>query len=165
MKAIVVHEFGGPEVMHLEEVPDPKPGPSDVVVRVRAEGVNPVEAYIRAATYTRKPSLPYVPGSDGAGIVEAVGAQISGFKTGDRVYIAHDGQSTGAGTYAELAMCAPTMIHPLPERLTFSQGAAVGVPYATAYRALFLRGRARGAETVFVHGATGGVGVSEAGAT
>ena len=70
MKAIRVHEFGGPDVLKLEEVPDPRPGPGQVVVRIHAAGVNPVETYIRSGEYASKPQLPYTPGNDGAGVVE-----------------------------------------------------------------------------------------------
>jgi NADPH2:quinone reductase len=161
MRAIVVREFGGPDVMHVEERPTPKPGPGDVLVRVHAAGVNPVDAYIRSGTYARKPALPYVPGSDGAGEVESVGSDVTGFKHGDRVYIANDNVSPlGAGTYAEHAICAPTQLHRLPPKVTYGQGAALGVPYATAYRALFYKANARPGETVLVHGATGGVGIA-----
>jgi len=161
MKSIRVKEFGAPEVMHLEDLPDPVPGPGDVLVRVRAAGVNPVDAYIRTGTYARKPPLPYTPGSDGAGDVEAVGAEVKGFARGDRVYIAGFGNSpAGAGTYAELAVCSPSQLYHLPARTTYGQGAALGVPYATAYRALFHRAAARPGETVLVHGATGGVGIA-----
>src|SRR6266513_786118 len=143
MKAIRVREFGGPEVMKLEDVPDPKPGSSQVLVRIRAAGVNPVDAYMRAGTYPRKPPLPYTPGSDGAGEVEAAGADVNAFKPGDRVYIAGYGDSpTGAGTYAERAICAPAQLYPLPARASFGQGASLGVPYGTAYRALFQRASA-----------------------
>jgi len=161
MRAIVVREFGGPDVLRLEELPDPKPGASQVVVRVRAAGVNPVDAYVRTGTYARKPNLPYTPGSDGAGEVEAVGTGVTAFKPGDRVYITGDNATTTAsGTYAERAVCAPTMLHHLPDAVTFAQGAAMGVPYATAFRALFHRAGARPGETVLVHGATGGVGIA-----
>ncbi len=149
MKAIVVHEFGGPEFMHLEDVPDQKPGPSDVLVRVFAAGVNPVDAYIRSGTYPRRPTLPYVPGFDGAGIVESAGIQIKDFKTGDRVYVATDAQSAaGAGTYAEMALCASDQVHALPDHISFSQGAGVNIPYVTAWRALFTVGGLQGGETV-----------------
>jgi NADPH2:quinone reductase len=161
MRAIVVHEFGGPDVLRLEELPDRKPGPAEVRVRVHAAGVNPVDAYIRSGTYARKPALPYTPGTDGAGVVDAVGADVKGLSTGDRVYVAGDNIATsGAGTYAELAMCSPSMLHQLPADLTFGQGSAIGVPYPTAYRALFTRAQARQGETVLVHGATGGVGIA-----
>jgi NADPH2:quinone reductase len=155
MRAIIVREFGGPEVLRLEEVPDPKPGPSEILVRIRAAGVNPVDTYIRSGTYVRKPALPYVPGMDGAGEIESVGAQVKGFARGDRVYTAG-----AAGTYAERCVCTPAQLHPLPPRVSFAQGAALGVPYGTAYRALFHRANARPAETVLVHGATGGVGIA-----
>ena len=88
MKAIRVKEFGGPEVLRLEEVPTPRPGPGEVLVRIHAIGVNPVETYIRAGTYARLPELPYTPGNDCAGVVEQVGADVNEFKPGDRVYTA-----------------------------------------------------------------------------
>ena len=161
MKAIRIHEFGGPAVMRLEDVPDPTAGPGDVVVRVRAAGVNPVDAYIASGTYPRKPPLPYTPGQDGAGEIVSAGAEVKGFKAGDRVYICGVGNTVaGAGTYAELALCIPSQLHPLPTRVSFGQGAALGVPYCTAYRALFQRSHAKPGETVLVHGATGGVGIA-----
>ena len=156
MKAIRVHEFGGPEVIRLEEVPEPKPGPRQVLVRVRAAGVNPVDTYIRAGVYAAKPTLPYTPGMDGAGVVEAVGEGVTRVGPGSRVYLA----GTLSGSYAELALCDESQVHPLPERTSFAQGAGVYVPYATAYRALFQRARATPGEVVLVHGASGGVGVA-----
>src|SRR6058998_3594945 len=144
MKAIRVNEFGGPDVLRLEELPDPRPAAGEVLVRVRAAGVNPVDAYIRAGTYARKPPLPYTPGSDGAGVVASVGADVTTFAGGDRVYIAGFGNKpAGAGTYAELAVCAASQLQRLPSRTSYAQGAALGVPYATAYRALFHRAAAR----------------------
>ncbi len=160
MRAIRVHEFGGPSVLKLEEIPDPTAGPGEVVVRVRAAGVNPVDVYLHSGTYPRKPPLPYTPGQDGAGDVESVGAGVADFEIGDRVYIAGPGNTVaGAGTYAERALCIPSQLHHLPARVSFGQGAALGVPYATAYRALFQRAGAKPGETVLVHGATGGVGI------
>ncbi|HYO63553.1 MAG TPA: NADPH:quinone reductase [Pyrinomonadaceae bacterium] len=149
-------EFGGPEVLRPEEVPEPRAGRGQVVVRVRAAGVNPVDTYVRAGVYARLPELPYTPGSDAAGLVEEVGEGVRTVKAGDRVYVA--GSLTG--TYAELALCDESQVHPLAERVTFAQGAGVYVPYATAYRALFQRGRAQAGESVLVHGASGGVGVA-----
>jgi NADPH:quinone reductase and related Zn-dependent oxidoreductases len=156
MKAIRVHEFGGPEVMKLEDVPDLQPGPGQVLVRVRAVGVNPVDVYIRAGTYARKPPLPYTPGSDAAGDVIAVGEGVRRVKVGDRVYIA----GTLTGAYAEQALCNENQVHPLSARVDYAQGAAVNVPYATAYRGLFQRAHALPGETVLVHGASGGVGTA-----
>ena len=145
MKAIRVHAFGGPEVLKLEDIADPKAGPGDVVVRVRAAGVNPVDAYMHTGTYARKPPLPYTPGFDGAGDVESVGADVKGVAKGDRVYIAGPGNTvSGAGTYAERAICLPSQLHRLPARTSYAQGAALGVPYCTAYRALFQRARGPG---------------------
>src|SRR3974377_2195555 len=110
MKAIRVSEFGGPGVLGLEEVTDPKPDSGQVLVRVKAAGVNPVDAYIRAGTYPRKPSLPYIPGTDAAGIVEAGGQNVKHFKAGDRVYT--NGSITGV--CAELALFEPPRVHHLP---------------------------------------------------
>src|ERR1043165_6713446 len=127
MKAIRVHQLGGPEVLKLEDAPDPKPGAGDVVVRVRAAGVNPVDAYIHTGNYARKPPLPYTPGFDGAGDVEAVGADVQAFTPGDRVYISGPGATVaGAGTYAERALCSPSQLHPLPAKASYGQGAALG---------------------------------------
>lgn len=156
MKSIRVHQFGGPEVLRLEEIPKPQPGPGQVLLRVHAVGVNPVETYIRAGTYAAKPNLPYTPGSDAAGVVESVGEGVKSFKAGDRVYIG--GSLTGA--YAEYAVCETAQVHLLPENISFKQGAGVNTPYATAFRALFQRAKAVAGETVLVHGATGGVGIA-----
>jgi len=156
VRAIRVRAHGGPEVLRIEEVPDPAAGPGEVVVALEAAGVNPVEAYLRAGTHYRAESLPYTPGSDGAGVVESVGAGVEGPSPGDRVYTS----GSLSGTYAEKALCRADQVHPLPARCTFAQGAAVHVPYATAWRALHERARVRPGETVLVHGATGGVGIA-----
>lgn len=156
MKAIRVHQFGGPEVLQLEEVPDLQPGPGQVVVRVHAAGVNPVEAYIRTGTYASKPSLPYTPGSDAGGVVLKVAPDVKRVQTGDRVYVTN----SRTGTYAEQTLCDESKVHPIPDGVSFEQGAAMGVPYATAYRGLFLRAQAQPAEIVLVHGASGGVGTA-----
>ena len=156
MKAIRINEFGPPNVMKYEVVDDVKPAAGQVKVKIMAAGVNPVEAYIRSGAYARKPTLPYTPGSDGAGIVEAVGEGIVSVKTGDRVYTS----GSVTGTYADMAVCAERHVHPLQENVSFQQGAALGVPYGTAYRALFQRAHAVPGETVLIHGATGGVGIA-----
>jgi NADPH2:quinone reductase len=156
MKAIRIHEFGGPDVLKVEDVPEPSPAAGQVLVRVRAAGVNPVDTYIRSGVHAVRPGLPYTPGLDAGGEVEAVGEGVKRFSTGQRVYTA--GSLTG--TYAELALCEESQCHALPERVTFAQGAAVFTPYVTAYRALFHRANARPGETVFVHGASGGVGTA-----
>lgn len=156
MKAIVVRSFGEPDVLRVEDVPVPKAGRGQILVKVFAAGVNPVEAYIRAGTYAHKPELPYTPGTDGAGFVEAVGPGVEGFKAGQRVYTSR----TLSGSYAQYALCEKCCVHALPERVSFEQGAAIGVPYATAYRAIFQRGRAHPGETILIHGASGGVGVA-----
>ena len=155
MRAIVVREFGGPEVMKLEDVPVPAPGPGQLLVRVGAVGVNPVDGYIRSGTYARKPTLPYTPGTDIGGTVEQAGAGVSRFAAGARIYT-----HSAVGGCAEFALCEEWQANPLPDRISFAQGAALGVPYGTAWRALFIRARARAGETVLVHGASGGVGTA-----
>lgn len=156
MKAIVVKEFGGPEVLKITEVPLPKAGPGQVVVRVKAAGVNPADTYARSGSYLRKPELPYTPGTDGAGVIETAGGDVRRVKPGDRVYMAR----TVSGTYAEYALALDSQVQPLPDRISFSQGAGVFVPYATAYRALEHFAHSRGGETLLVHGASGGVGIA-----
>jgi NADPH2:quinone reductase len=155
MKAIRVEEFGGPEVMKLVEVPQPRPEAGQVLVRIHAAGVNPVETYIRAGTYPRKPALPFTPGNDGAGVIEQAGEEVK-LQAGDRVYTA----GSISGTYAEYALCHAAQVHPLPENVSFAQGAAMGTPYATAYRGLFQRAQAKPGEAVLIHGASGGVGTA-----
>ena len=156
MKAIRIHEFGDPEVMKLEEVPDPTPGAGQVVVRAHAVGVNPVETYIRSGAYARLPELPYTPGADAAGVIEAVGGGVTRVGVGDRVYVA----GSLSGSYAALVLCEEKQVHRLPDNVSYAQGAAVNIPYATAYRALHHRGGAQPGETLLVHGASGAVGTA-----
>lgn len=156
MKAIRVHEFGAPEVMRLEEIAEPAPGPGEVVVRLAAIGVNPVDTYIRSGLYRPDLKLPYTPGVDGAGVISAVGSEVKHRRVGERVYVA----GSRSGTYAELTLCAEFQTHPLPETNSYAQGAAIGVPCGAAYRALFQRGHALPGETVLIHGASGGVGIA-----
>jgi NADPH2:quinone reductase len=160
MRAICVRKTGGPEVLVLEDLPDPTPGDGQLVVRLHAAGVNPVDVYIRSAAQGRNPVLPYVPGMDGAGVVESVGSQVTGFAPGDRVYLSGAAPLPMNGTYAERAVCSPAHVHPLPPHLSFSQGAAVNVAYATAYRSIVDRARALPGETMLVHGGSGGVGIA-----
>jgi NADPH:quinone reductase len=156
MKAIRVHEFGGPAVMQLEDVPDLTAGPDQAIVRIRAIGVNPVDTYVRAGMHAVKPALPYTPGTDAAGVIESVGEGVRSVAAGDSVYVA----GTISGSYAGLVLCNESQVHALPPQLTFEQGAAIGIPYATAYRALFHRAGARAGDVVLIHGATGGVGTA-----
>ncbi|MGH9741654.1 MAG: NADPH:quinone reductase [Candidatus Acidiferrum sp.] len=156
MKAIIVHEFGGPEVLKYEEIPTPAPGAGQVLVRVHGVGVNPYDTYMRTGTYAIKPPLPYTPGSDGAGVIEGVGPGIAKVKVGDRVYMA----KTVTGAYAEYAIALESQVHRLPSNVSFAQGAGVWVPYGTAYNALFHSAQAHASETVLIHGASGGVGIA-----
>ena len=156
MKAIRVHEFGGPEVLKFEEVPTPKPSAGEVLVRIHAAGVNPYDTYMRAGTYPVKPTLPYTPGSDGAGTIEAIGDGVKKVKQGERIYTAR----TLSGAYAEYALALEEQVHPLPPKIDFNQGAGIWVPYGTAYHALYHAAKAHASETVLVHGASGGVGIA-----
>eukprot|EP01012_Entosiphon_sulcatum_P046899 TRINITY_DN6331_c0_g1_i1.p1 TRINITY_DN6331_c0_g1~~TRINITY_DN6331_c0_g1_i1.p1 ORF type:complete len:346 (+),score=55.03 TRINITY_DN6331_c0_g1_i1:39-1076(+) len=158
MKAIRINEQGGPEVLRLEEgVAIPSLAePTDVRVKVAASGVNPVDTYIRSGANNYRPALPYTPGKDGAGVVEAVGDKVTKVRVGDRVYLG--GSKTG--TAAEFTIASQEDVHPLPANTTFAQGASLGIPYGTAYRALFHKARAIPGEWVLVHGASGGVGLA-----
>ncbi len=156
MKAVRVQQFGGPEVLQLEEVIEPKPGAGQVLVDVRAIGINPVETYIRAGTYAMKPDLPYIPGTDAAGTVEEVGEGVTEVAPGDRVYTS----GTVTGAYAEKMLCGQHQVHRMPDGVSFSKGAALGIPYSAAYRALFQRAHADPADVVLVHGADGSVGLA-----
>ncbi|KAK2100192.1 hypothetical protein P7K49_021540 [Saguinus oedipus] len=148
MRAVRVFEFGGPEVLKLQlDVAVPIPKDSQVLIKVHACGVNPVETYIRSGTYSRKPLLPYTPGSDVAGVIEAVGDNASAFKKGDRTFTS----STISGGYAEYAFAADHTVYKLPEKLDFKQGAAI---------ALIHSARMKAGESVLVHGASGGVGLA-----
>ncbi len=147
MRAVRVHQFGDPEVLAVEELPQPGPVEGEVLVRVQAAGVNPYETYVRAGLYTDLPALPYTPGVDAAGLR---------VDTGERVYVT----DSLSGTYAEYALCLEDHVRPLPEGLSYAQGAAVGVPSLTAYRALVQRAAAVAGERVLIHGASGGVGIA-----
>ena len=155
MKAIRVHEFGDPNVLRLEEIPIPVVGDGQVLIRVKAVGINPIETYIRTGKYGPM-KFPYTPGNDSAGLVEGVGAGVTHIQPRDRVYTS----KTLSGSYAELTLCDAQYVHRLPDRVTFQQGAGVGTPGGTAFRGLFQRGRGIPSETVLIHGATGGVGTS-----
>ncbi|MEO6437400.1 MAG: NADPH:quinone reductase [Tepidisphaeraceae bacterium] len=182
MQSIRVHAFGDPDVLKLEEIPAPTAGPGQVLVAIKAIGVNPVDTYIRAGKYGPRP-FPYTPGFDAAGTIESVGPPLSpplaagnapppqatgymdaagdkggpsSFQPGDRVYLSR----AASGSYAQKAIVDLHNVYPLPEHISFAQGAAIGVPYGTAHRALFQRGQVKTGETVFVHGATGGVGLA-----
>jgi NADPH2:quinone reductase len=156
MIAIRIHEFGGPDVLKPEDIPTSKPGPGEVLVQVKAAGVNPFETYIRAGTYPVRPELPATLGTDAGGIVAEAGPGVAGMDQGARVYTG----GTITGSYAEFTVCKSTQIYPLPPTVSFSQGAAVNTPYVTAYRALFRRAQAQPGETVLIHGASGGVGTA-----
>jgi NADPH2:quinone reductase len=160
MRAIRVREFGDPSVLRVDDVPVPEPGAGQVQIRVHAAGVNPVDTYIRSGRYALLPTPPYTPGSDGAGTITAVGPDVSGWEVDQRVFFFGTVLGKAFGAYAEYAVCAVDQVHRLPDRISFQQGAALGVPYATAHRALFGRGRGRAGEIVMIHGASGGVGLA-----
>lgn len=155
MKAICVYAFGQPEVMRIEDRILSAPGPEEILVEIRAVGVNPVDAYIRAGIYADRP-FPFTPGIDAAGVIVQVGDNVNAFTVDQRVYVC--GSITG--TYAQQAVCSQSQVYALPDLISFEQGAALGIPYGTAYRGLFQRACATRGETVLVHGASGGVGIA-----
>lgn len=158
MRGIRVSQFGSPEVMRLEELSDLHPAPDQILVNVKAAGVNPADTYVRSGSYAIKPSLPYTPGFEGAGIIEEIGESVKGLDKGTKVHLCLLPSVTG--TYAEQVLCTTDQVHRLPDDVSFPRGAAIDVAYLTAYRALFQRGHAQAGETVLIHGATGGVGIA-----
>jgi NADPH2:quinone reductase len=160
MQAILAREFGGPDVLKLEEVPDAVAGAGQVRVKLHAVGVNPYDTYMRSGGYAIKPDLPYTPGADAAGVVDQVGSGVTGVTTGQRVYISGTALGKAHGAYAQFAVCTPEQVHRLPDRISFTQGAGLFVPYVTAWRALFGRANTRAGDRVLIHGASGGVGVA-----
>jgi NADPH2:quinone reductase len=160
MKAIRAHSFGGPEVLRLDEIDDPVPGPGEVVIDVRAAGVNPADTYMRNGTYAIVPELPYVPGGDAAGIISAIGPDVVGYAIGDRVFAGTAQSFDFTGCYAEKLKRKAAEIGALPDSVSFAEAATFGVSYTTAHYALFARGDAQAGETVFIHGASGSVGTS-----
>lgn len=156
MKAIIVREFGEPDVLKLEESADLEPKENQILVKIEAAGVNPVDAYMRSGKYTKIPDLPYTPGKDAAGIIEKTGTNVTKFKAGDKILTA----DSLTGTYAEFCLCEEKHLIKLPENVSYEQGAGVFIPYATAYRALFQKAQAKAGETVLIHGASGGVGIA-----
>ncbi|SDD26885.1 NADPH:quinone reductase [Ruegeria marina] len=160
MKAIRAHAFGGPETLVLDEIPAPEPGPGQVLIEMKAAGVNPADTYMLTGNYAITPDLPYIPGGDCAGVVATVGPQVEKFAPGDRVFVSAALGRDLSGCYAEYVLRPAENILPLPENVGFAEAAAIGVPYVTAHLALFTRGRAQAGETVFIHGASGAVGTA-----
>eukprot|EP00405_Crypthecodinium_cohnii_P018639 CAMPEP_0206469852 /NCGR_PEP_ID=MMETSP0324_2-20121206/30549_1 /ASSEMBLY_ACC=CAM_ASM_000836 /TAXON_ID=2866 /ORGANISM="Crypthecodinium cohnii, Strain Seligo" /LENGTH=383 /DNA_ID=CAMNT_0053943735 /DNA_START=49 /DNA_END=1200 /DNA_ORIENTATION=+ len=172
--AVVVHEFGAPEVMKVEQKALPTLGPGQVLVNIKAAGVNPSDTYIRlgpegpyAATPHLLPKLPFTPGKTGAGVVVSLGESVASVKVGDRVYV----HAALTGTYASHAVCDAETLEILPAAVSYAQGATLGVAGSTAYYALCQRGGLRdpllappGAEkeacNILVHGASGSVGLA-----
>lgn len=158
MKAIIVSSFGDEEVLKYQETETPTPAAGEVRVKIKAAGVNPVETYIRSGHYTALPALPYTPGNDGSGIVDAVGDGVEHLKKGDRVFVAAALARRNTGTYADYTVCDADAVRYLPQNLSFSEGAALGTPGLAATYALYSKAKIKPGETVFIHGASGGVG-------
>lgn len=160
MKAITTSQFGTPDVLEYVDLPEPMPETNEVRVRLYAAGVNPADTYVTTGTYAfYKPELPFTPGFDGAGVIDAVGEGVADFAIGDRVFVAALLAARNTGTYAEKAVCDAAVVHPLPADVSYEAGAALGVPGLAAYRALFQRAGIKPGETVLIHGASGGVGI------
>lgn len=154
MKAVRIHEFGGREVLKYEDAPRPAAGPGELLVRVAAAGVNPVDAIARRGGL--RSSLPFTPGFDLSGTVEEVGPGVEGFAKGDAVYACLPLNRGGA--YAEFAIVKAEEAAPKPQKASFSEAAAVGVTALTAWQALFDTAKLEAGQTVLIHGGSGGVG-------
>lgn len=160
MKAIRAHSFGGPEVLQLDDVDHPVPGPGEVVIDIKAAGVNPADTYMRGGAYAIVPDLPYTPGGDASGVISAVGDGVTHLKVGDRVFAGTAMGFNMQGCYAEKVLRPAADVLALPDNVGFKEGATLGVPYATAHYGLFLRGGSKAGEIVFIHGASGSVGTA-----
>jgi synaptic vesicle membrane protein VAT-1 len=155
MRAVVLTGTGGPEVLQVQERPDPAVGPGEVRIAVRAAGINFADTMARVGLYPDAPKTPCVLGYEVAGEIESVGEGVTGHAVGDRVIA-----GTRFGGQAELVAVAADQALPLPERLSFEQGAAFPVNYGTAYAALTVMGGMREGDRVLIHAAGGGVGIS-----
>lgn len=156
MRAVRYHEHGGPEQLAVEDIDRPEPDRDELLVRVEAAGVNPVDTYFREGTYP-VPSLPWIPGSDAAGVVERVGEDVTDFKPGDRVFATGLGR-TEQGTCAEYVSVPRRLAAELPDPVSFEAGAALALVGVTAWQALVHHGELEPAERALVHGGNGGVG-------
>src|SRR6266567_934633 len=156
MKAIVMHEYGGPEVLKYEEVPRPEPKDNEVLVRMIAAGVNPVDALIRSGKYAKffGTTLPLVPGYDIAGIVEKTGTKITKLKAGDPIYA----YVMWGGGYAAYAVATEGEAAAKPKSITFVEAAGVPLAALTAWQALIDTAKLSAGQTVLIHGGSGGVG-------
>lgn len=158
MKAAYIEQTGPPEVIRFGERPRPEAGPGEVLVRVKAVAVNPIDTYIRAGTVKMPLPLPYIPGADLAGEVEAVGPGAGRFKAGDRVWGSNQGLFGRQGTFAEYAAVHEDWLYPIPAGVDDDQAAAAALVGLTAHLGLFRTARLGAEELVFVSGGSGGVG-------
>jgi len=155
MRALVCREYGPPEKLVIEDYPDPVPGEGEVLVDIRAAGINFPDVLVIGGNYQVKTSPPFVPGNEAAGVVEAVGKSVTRFKAGDRVIITPVG-----GGFAEKCIVAEEYCLPLPDSMNFEQGAGFTITYATSYHAFRQSTELKPGETVLVLGAAGGVGIT-----
>ncbi len=158
MKAMPMTAPGGPEVLQAADVPTPKAGPNDLLVRLRAAGINPLDTKVRKLNMFYPNDLPSVLGCDGAGTVEAVGSGVRRFKPGDDVYFFNNGLGSGPGNYAEYTVVREDYAARKPAKLSMVEAAAVPLVLITAWEALVDRVGLKGGETVLVHAGAGGVG-------
>jgi len=156
MKALLCREFGPPQGLQIAEVPDPQPGADQVLIEGEYASLNFPDILMAAGTYQGCPSLPFVPGMEMAGLVRAVGANVTEFSPGDRV-LARTG---GSGAFAELANAHKDDVFAVPDGLSFEKAAGFSVSYGSTYHALCDRGRLRAGETLLVLGAGGGTGLN-----
>jgi len=157
MKAVRIHEYGGPEVLVYEDVDRPSPNAGQVLVRVKAAAVNAVDVAVRRNSFPTPKQPPKTLGSDGAGVVEAVGPEVEGVAPGDEVFFS--GLGVGSeGTYAEYVLIVPVQAVPKPAAVTFEEAASLGVAFSTAWYGLVRRAALAAGETVLVQGGAGGVG-------
>lgn len=160
MQAIRAHKFGGPEQLQLDNIDDPVAGSGEVVIDIKAVGVNPACTYMLGGAYAIKPELPYIPGPDAAGVISSIGTGVDNLKVGDRVFVGICIGFNPTGCYAQKVLRKSVDVVALPDNVSFAEGAALGTPYFTAHYGLLARGGAKAGECVFIHGASGAVGTA-----
>ena len=156
MKAVQIQDYGPVSDLAVVEAPKPVIKAGQLLVQIGAAGINPVDTYIRSGTNNYQANFPHTPGNDGAGTVVEVADDVTEFKVGDRIYFSR----CLSGSSAEFASCLAEKAFPLPDNISFEQGACLGVPYTTAHRALFDRAHAQAGQKVLIHGGTGAVGIA-----
>ncbi len=158
MKAVLMTAAGNPEVLQLQEVPKPSPQPTEILVKLKAAGINPIDIKLRKRGTFYPDQMPAIIGCDGAGIIEAIGTEVTKFRVGDEVYFCNGGLGGHQGNYAEYTTIDEKFAAKKPNSVSFAEAAAAPLVLITAWEALYDRGRLEPGDKVLIHAGAGGVG-------